>query len=46
MRANQYEPGEIPGNASKLPIGSERVKVDGYIEVKVSERSPIPCTNK
>ena len=45
-RAGQFKPGQIPHNARDLPIGSERVSRDGYVEVKVREHSPVPCSNK
>lgn len=37
-RATRFKPGQIPHNARNLPIGSERLTKDGYIEVKVAER--------
>ena len=45
-RASRFKTGQIPHNARDLPIGSERLSKDGYIEVKVREHSPVPCTNK
>lgn len=38
MRAGQFRPGQLPHNARDLPVGSERVNRDGYVEVKVAER--------
>ena len=38
MRAGQFRPGNLPRNARDLPVGSERVNRDGYVEVKVAER--------
>lgn len=46
MRATQFKPRQIPHNARDLPIGSERLDRNGYIEVKVREHSPVPCSNK
>lgn len=46
MRATQFKPKQIPHNARDLPIGSERLGKCGYIEVKVREHSPVPCSNK
>ena len=37
-RATRFRPGQLPHNARDLPIGSERVTRDGYVEVKVSDR--------
>lgn len=37
-RATRFRPGQIPHNARDLPVGSERLTRDGYIEVKVAER--------
>lgn len=45
-RGTQFKRGNIPHNARNLPVGSERVSRDGYVEVKVREHSPVPCTNK
>ena len=38
MRTGQFRPGQLPRNARDLPVGSERVNRDGYVEVKVEER--------
>ena len=46
MRANQYKEGNIPSNGLRLPVGSERVNVDGYFEVKVRQTSLDPRTHK
>lgn len=46
MRATQFKPKQVPHNARDLPIGSERLGKGGYIEVKVREHSPVPCSNK
>lgn len=35
-KKTQFKKGHVPKN--KKPIGSERISVDGYIEVKVSEK--------
>lgn len=37
-RATRFRPGQLPHNARDLPVGSERVSGDGYVEVKVAER--------
>ena len=37
-RATRFRPGQLPHNARDLPVGSERVTRDGYVEVKVAER--------
>lgn len=41
VRRTQFKPGEVNGRAAQLvmPLGSERVTKDGYVEVKVAERS-------
>lgn len=36
--ATRFQTGQLPHNARDLPVGSERVSVDGYVEVKVAER--------
>lgn len=46
MRSGQFRKGNVCRKAMGIPVGSERVSEDGYIEVKVRERSPVPCTNK
>ena len=46
MGSGQFKRGSIPHNAAGIPVGSERETKDGYIEVKVRERSPVPGTNK
>ena len=37
-RAGRFKPGQLPRNAADLPIGTERVTRDGYVEVKVADR--------
>lgn len=37
-RATQFRRGQLPHNAAALPVGSERVTRDGYVEVKVADR--------
>lgn len=37
-RATQFRRGGLPHNAAGLPVGSERVTRDGYVEVKVADR--------
>lgn len=37
-RATQFAAGQLPHNARGLPVGSERVSKDGYVEVKVADR--------
>lgn len=37
-RATRFANGQLPHNAMDLPVGSERVTRDGYVEVKVAER--------
>lgn len=37
MARTQFKKGSIPHNAVNVPLGSERVTVDGYVEVKVRE---------
>lgn len=37
-RATRFRPGQLPHNARDLPVGSERVTRDGYVEVKVADR--------
>lgn len=36
-KATRFKKGNVPHNAKDLPVGSERVSKDGYIEVKVKE---------
>lgn len=37
-RATRFFKGQLPHNAARLPIGTERVTPDGYVEVKVADR--------
>ena len=37
-RATRFQAGQLPHNARDLPVGSERVSKDGYVEVKVADR--------
>lgn len=46
MRGGQFKAGAVPWTGDLYPVGSERVGADGYVEVKVRERSPVPCTNR
>ena len=38
MARTQFKPGNVPANARRTPVGSERVTKDGYVQVKVAER--------
>lgn len=46
MLSTCFKAGSEPVNGQRIPIGSERVGKDGYIQVKVRTRSPVPCANK
>lgn len=35
----RFEKGSIPATAQQVPVGTERISKDGYVEVKVSERA-------
>ena len=45
MRSTQFKPGSMPWNGARLPVGSERLSRDGYVEVKVAERPSRPDRN-
>lgn len=46
MLSTCFKKGDEPVNGRRLPVGSERVSRDGYVEVKVRARSPVPGANK
>lgn len=46
MSKAHFKAGQAPWTGDLYPLGSERVSKDGYVEVKVREHSPVPCTNK
>lgn len=41
-----FKKGNEPANAAKVPLGTERISKDGYVEVKVKRFSDRPCANK
>lgn len=45
-RATQFKKGNEPLQGKRVPVGSERVSKDGYVEVKVRRFSERPCTNR
>lgn len=45
MRSGQFRRGNMPHNAVGIPVGSERVTKEGYVEVKVRERRSRPNCN-
>lgn len=45
-RATCFKKGDEPVTGRSIPIGTERVSRDGYIEVKVKRFSDRPCANK
>lgn len=46
MARGQFAPGRVPWTGDLYPVGSERVTRDGYVQVKVRERSPRPGSNR
>ena len=45
-RSTCFKAGDEPPNGRKVPVGTERVSKDGYVEVKVKRFSDRPCANK
>lgn len=41
-----FKSGDAPPNGRAVPVGSERLSKDGYVEVKVRELSDVPGTNR
>lgn len=46
MLATCFKRGNEPANGARVPVGTERVSKDGYIEVKVKRFSDRPRANK
>lgn len=46
MMSTCFKAGNEPANARRIPVGSERLSKEGYVEVKVRTMSPVPCTNR
>lgn len=43
--ASRFKRGNLPHNAVDVPLGTERVNFDGYVEVKIAERKSRPNSN-
>lgn len=45
-RATRFHAGDEPHNGARVPVGTERLSKDGYVEVKCHRLSPKgPCSN-